>query len=84
MTVMAKRDDDDEKGLKGLLKGVHPSELAIVGVAFVVTCCFIYMALMPQNWDAIDRAMAPVAAPKPPPPQQVKGEVQMQLFDARK
>lgn len=81
---MTKPDPESEKGLKGLLKGVHPSELGIVLVAFIVTCCFVYIALTPQNWGAIDRAMAPVAAPAPPPPKQVKGEVQMQLFDARK
>ena len=42
-----KQDDDEPKGLKGLLKGVHPSELGIVIVAFIITCCFVYLALMP-------------------------------------
>lgn len=82
-TVM-NQDDDEPKGLKRLLKGVHPSEAGIVIVAFIITCCFVYLALTPQNWRAIDVAMAPVPAKAPPPPPQKKGETQMQLFDVQK
>jgi hypothetical protein len=78
-----KQDDDEPKGLKGLLKGVHPSELGIVIVAFIITCCFVYLALTPQAWWAIDVALAP-DQPKPVQQQQKKGETQMMLFDSKK
>jgi hypothetical protein len=81
-TVM-NQDDDEPKGLKRLLKGVHPSEAGIVIVAFIITCCFVYLALMPQAWWAVDVALAP-DQPKPPVQQQKKGETQMQLFDVQK
>ena len=61
--------------------GTHPGDLAIVVVAFVITCCFVLLLVTPQNWDAIDRALAPVAAAPPPPAPQVKGETQMMLFE---
>jgi hypothetical protein len=64
--------------------GSHPTDLAIVFVAFVITCCFVLLMFMPQNWDAIDRALAPVPAPKPPPAHQVKGETQMMIFNTQK
>jgi hypothetical protein len=52
----------------------------------VITFGFVYLLLTPQNWGAIDRAMAP----DPPKPQvhkpqvQNRGETPMILFDARK
>jgi hypothetical protein len=73
------KDDDDAD----LFHGVHPSDLGVVIVALVVTFGFIYMLLVPQNWSAIDRAMAP-DPPKPAPQVQKKGETQMLLFDAQK
>jgi hypothetical protein len=60
--------------------GSHPGDLGIVVVAFVITCCFVLLLVTPQNWDAIDRALAPVEAP-PPPVHQVKGETQMMIFN---
>jgi hypothetical protein len=75
-----KKDDDDSDGL---FHGVHPTDLGVVIVALAVTFGFFYMLLVPQNWSAIDRAMAP-DPPKPPPQVHKKGETQMLLFDAQK
>ncbi|MBN9588459.1 MAG: hypothetical protein BGN85_02035 [Alphaproteobacteria bacterium 64-11] len=73
------RKDEDQPGL---FSGVHPGDLGIVIVAFLITCGFVYILLTPQNWSAIDRAMAP-DQPKPPPQQQKQGETPMILFDAK-
>jgi len=80
--LLRKLSGRDENGRPN--KALHPTDYMVVLVAFLITCCFVYLALVPQNWSAIDRAMAPVEAPKPPPPQQKKGETQMILFDTQK
>jgi hypothetical protein len=73
-----RRDDDDECAYA---YRVRPADLGIVLVAMVITFGFVYLLLTPQNWGAIDRAMAP----DPPKPQvQNRGETPMILFDARK
>ena len=82
-TLGRRRDDDDECAYA---YRVRPADLGIVLVAMVITFGFVYLLLTPQNWGAIDRAMAP----DPPKPQvhkpqvQNRGETPMILFDARK
>lgn len=62
--------------------GMYPGDLAIVAVAALITVVFVVMLLTPKDFDAFNRALAPV---KPPAAQTgTPGVTQMQLYDAKK
>jgi len=64
--------------------GLHPGDLGIVAVAALITVVFVYMLLTPKDFDAINRALAPVKPPAPKAQTGMPGITQMQIYDAKK
>jgi hypothetical protein len=79
MIFRKKRDTDDRP-----IFGTHPGDMGIVAVAAVITLVFVYLLLTPKNFDALDRALAPVPAPKPQAEPGTPGITPMQLYDVKK
>ncbi len=80
MIFRKKPRDPDQREIFGM----HPGDLGIVAVALLITIVFVYMLLTPKDFDAFNRALAPM---KPPPSKAQTGEpgvTQMQLYDAKK
>jgi len=80
MIFRKKPRDPDQREIFGM----HPGDLGIVAVALLITIVFVYMLLTPKDFDAFNRALAPV---KPPAAKAQTGEpgvTQMQLYDAKK
>ena len=73
------RDPDERE-----IFGMHPGDLGIVAVAALITVVFVYMLLTPKDFDAFNRALAPVTAPAPKAQPGEPGVTQMQLYDAKK
>ena len=53
-------------------------------MAAVITMVFVYLLLIPKNFDALDRALAPAPAPKLQAQPSTPGVTQMQLYEAKK
>ncbi len=65
--------------------GMHPGDLGIVAVAALITVVFFVMLLTPKDFDAFNRALAPVAPkPKIQEDRGTPGVTTMQLYDANK
>ncbi|MEY4878886.1 MAG: hypothetical protein RJB62_355 [Pseudomonadota bacterium] len=64
--------------------GMHPGDLGIVAVAALITVVFVYMLLTPKDFDAFNRALAPVKPPAPKAQTGAPGITQMQIYDAKK
>lgn len=80
MIFRKKNRDPNEREIFGM----HPGDLGIVAVAALITVVFVYMLLTPKDFDAFNRALAPV---KPPPPKAqagTSGITQMQIYDFKK
>ena len=81
MIFRKKPRDPDER----VIFGMHPGDLGIVAVAVLITIVFFVMLLTPKDFDAFNRALAPVAAkPKIQEDRGMPGVTTMQLYDAKK
>ena len=60
--ILRKKGDPEKRHIFG----THPGDLGIVAMAAVITMVFVYLLLIPKNFDALDRALAPAPAPKAP------------------
>jgi hypothetical protein len=80
MIFRKKNRDPDQREMFGM----HPGDLAIVAVAALITVVFVIMLLTPKDFDAFNRALAPVKPPAPKAQTGTPGVTQMQLYDAKK
>ena len=78
--ILRKKGDPEKRHIFG----THPGDLGIVAMAAVITMVFVYLLLIPKNFDALDRALAPAPAPKLRAQPSTPGVTQMQLYEAKK